>query len=129
MGRWDQYGHPHTLASAWGWGSMRTETAGVGPTGQHCHLSVCTVLGRCPVPFPNTKFQHVSETFIWQHGMAVRGAEGWRQPHAHHRLLDLGILAEKPKSSKWEEPALKDTIDRVNHWGYTPWLSMSLGSD
>jgi hypothetical protein len=33
MGRWDQYGHLHTLASAWGSGSLRTvtETAGVGP--------------------------------------------------------------------------------------------------
>jgi hypothetical protein len=48
--------------------------------------------------------------------------------HAQHPSLDLGNLAENPQV-KWEQPALKDTPDRTNHWAYTPWLSMSLGSD
>jgi hypothetical protein len=83
----------------------------------------------CPAPFPHAKLLLVSSTFSWQHGIDARGAEGWRLPHARHPCVDLGSVAKKPKSSKWEQPALKDTIDRANHWGYTPWLSMSVGSD
>jgi hypothetical protein len=82
----------------------------------------------CPVPFPYAKLFHVLSRFSWQHGMDARGAEGWRLPHARHPCVDLGTFGQNAPS-QWEQPALKDTPDHTNRWGYTPWLSMSLGSD
>jgi len=61
---------------------------------------------------------------------------GWMQGeqrggdcHAQHPHFGLRKFGENAPSQWEQSSSLKDTPDHTNHWGYTPWLSMSLGSD